>query len=117
MKILDFLKYIYKFFRLKKNVQVEPETYVEFIGQDIETDISNNFSVTTSPLHKKNKSFFNKVDKCCICLNSLDSKKTIKMSGCQHEIHVICAKGWLYEKSECPLCRNSQTKLKKRLKL
>ena len=117
MKILDFLKYIYKFLRLKKNVQVEPETYVEFIGQDIETDISNNFSVTTSPLHKKNKSFFNKVDECCICLNSLDSKKTIKMSGCQHEIHVICAKGWLYEKSECPLCRNSQTKLKKRLKL
>ena len=118
MKILDFLKYVYKFFRFKKNEQVEPETFVEFIGKDNEKNINKSFSVTTSPLHNKNKKFFfNKVDECCICLNPLDSKKTIKMSGCQHEIHIVCAKGWLYEKSECPLCRNSQSRLKKRLNI
>ena len=117
MKILDFLKYVIKFFRLKKNEQVEPETFIELIGQDHEININNNFSVTTSPLHKRNKTFFDKVDECCICLNPLDSKKTIKMSGCQHEVHIVCARGWLYEKSECPLCRNSQSKLKKRLNI
>lgn len=117
MKILDFLKYIFKFFRLKKNEQVEPETFIEFISQNDEININNNFSITTSPLHKKNKYFFNKVDECCICLTPLDSKKTMKMSGCQHEIHIVCAKGWLYEKSECPLCRNNQSRLKKRLNL
>ena len=117
MKFYDIIIYFFNLFRFKKNIQIEPETFVEFIGQDHEININNNFNLDISPIHNVTSFFNNQDEVCCVCLNSLDSKKTVKMSGCKHKIHIVCAKGWLYEKSECPLCREDQSKLKKRLKI
>ncbi len=115
-------KYVLRLFGFFKHSQTEPEitsTNIEYIGS--EEMKFENMTTTISPIHKNSKTFFNipeiSEDKCCICLSSLDSKKTLKLSGCSHEIHIVCAKSWLFEKSECPLCRRDQNKLKKRLNI
>tara|TARA_B100000524_G_scaffold223674_1_gene118131 strand:- start:3199 stop:3609 length:411 start_codon:yes stop_codon:yes gene_type:complete len=68
------------------------------------------YSLTSPrPITPKNK--YN----CCICLGSLENKKTIKLNNCKHEMHVSCIKNWFKQQVECPLCRTKQSKLYKRL--
>lgn len=57
----------------------------------------------------------NKNNVCCICFEDISLRKKVILSDCYHEIHVSCARKWFLEKSECPLCRKSQSKLKNRL--
>ena len=71
-----------------------------------------NFLMTPSPPNKIKKPGLHE---CCICLELLHHKKTMKMNFCHHEIHISCVKEWFKEHSDCPLCRTNQDKLKGRI--
>ena len=71
-----------------------------------------NFLMTPSPPNKIKK---RGLQECCICLEQLYYKKTMKMNQCHHEIHISCVKEWFKEHSDCPLCRTNQDKLKGRI--
>ena len=59
-----------------------------------------------------------KLEECCICLSPLQKYKNILLSGCAHKLHYQCVKSWLSTGNDtCPLCQESQAKLKKRLSL
>ena len=55
------------------------------------------------------------IEKCCICLEEIYSKKKIMMSNCRHQLHIKCAKEWFFENANCPLCRSEQKRLKERI--
>jgi hypothetical protein len=116
MKISNIFQFFFNLFNFKKSERIEPETLIEFIDSNHEINISNRYSLTISPIHKERNNFFlNDDDSCCVCLNSLNSKNIVRMSKCLHKLHISCAKEWLSEKSECPLCRSNQNRLKIRL--
>jgi len=78
----------------------------------IDTLSPSMFLNTPSPIKKRKNKY-----SCCICLESLSSKKTMKMNECLHEIHVACIKEWFKERNVCPLCRTNQDKLRLRLNI
>ena len=79
----------------------------EFNNLKIDNNILKLFSKS-----EKNKDLIK--DKCCICLEKIDTKKVI-MSSCKHQLHIKCAREWFMENAQCPLCRSQQIRLKKRI--
>ena len=73
---------------------------------------NNDFSFSNIVVNNKKNS-----NECCICLEPFGYKKTIQLNGCKHKMHYKCVKEWLENSDDCPLCRSSQNKLKKRLKI
>ena len=54
---------------------------------------------------------------CSICLESLENKKTYKLS-CGHEFHTLCYQGCVYNNNcnifiKCPLCRELNINIEK----
>jgi hypothetical protein len=47
------------------------------------------------------------VDRCIVCLESLDSETQYKLPECNHAFHQNCIMHWFREgNSKCPLCNN-----------
>ena len=110
-----FLYYYKKYFNKIKNIFFKKK-----ISNTL-TDLTNDIEYTPIEYIANNIEFNhvenieNKNDVCCICFEDISLRKKVILSDCCHEIHVSCAKKWFIEKSECPLCRKSQNKLKNRL--
>ena len=110
-----FLYYYKKYFNKIKNIFFKKKK------NNTLTDLTNDIEytpieyITNNIEYKHVENIENKNEVCCICFEDISLRKKIILSDCCHEIHVSCAKKWFLEKSECPLCRKSQSKLKNRL--
>ena len=86
---------------------------VEYYHNSIESNnTGNNFLVSPRPIIKNKNDY-----KCCICLESLCLKNTIKLNICKHEVHISCIKKWFKDNKYCPLCRSEQKKICDRLNI
>jgi len=97
----------FKEFRFDENIMINPESPIAL------NNLRNYQLTSPSPIKKRKKT----ITDCCICLEKLSSKKTIKLNDCLHEIHFHCIKKWFKKNNECPLCRTDQIKLRIRLNI
>ena len=95
----------FKEFRFDENIIINPNSPIAL------NNLRNYQLTSPSPIKKRKKM----ITDCCICLEKLSSKKTIKLNDCSHEIHFHCIKKWLKKNNDCPLCRTDQIKLRIRL--
>lgn len=45
-------------------------------------------------------------DVCAICLDDMTAKKAVVLP-CAHVMHAECIKDWIFQKSECPICKKA----------
>ena len=53
-------------------------------------------------------------EQCAICLDNMPSDSDTRKLRCKHVFHESCISKWLKHKSNCPLCRESESTLSKR---
>lgn len=77
------------------------------------------YKFKTTDLHAEpQKLSLSKIDMCCICFrNDFTTKETnmVILQNCGHFFCNECITPWLQSKSNCPMCRTTQTKRSRRL--